>query len=103
MRKILDEKELLEDIFSNGFSRHNFPTFHELLVLGKHFRQGGKGKVGIYNSLVKFINSTSDDYNFIMGEETLRKVARTAIKNPNYNRPNFPIVISTDGVTSTFP
>jgi len=99
LKKVLDEEELYLQILDDGFSRGNHPVFQELLVVAKKIKQDTDyGESNIVLSLGKFCLERNDNFNFTLSEASLIKVARTAIKSPEFRKPNFPIKITADEI-----
>ena len=97
MKKITDEETLFLDILEGGFSRGNHPVFQELLVVAKHIRQTKKyGERNIVKELALFCEERNPYFNFTLSESMFIKVAKAAIKNPQFKKPKFPIYISTN-------
>ena len=98
MKKVVDEKVLVEKILSDGFSRNNHPTFQELLVLAKYFRKTyGYGEKKIVKALGDFLNKDSEILSSTP-EEYLIRVASISIRDDTYRQPKFPILISEDEI-----
>jgi len=96
LKKITNEETLFLEILEGGFSRGNHPVFQELLVVAKHIRQTKKfGQRNIVKELAKFCKERNPYFNFTLSESLFVKVAKAAIKNPQFKKPKFPIYIST--------
>ena len=99
MKKIMDEEELYLKILRDGLSRASHPVFQELLVVAKHIRQNkGYGEKNIIKELASFCSERNPYFNFTLSETTLIKVAKAAIRNPEFRKPRFPIGISLDEI-----
>jgi len=97
LKKITDEETLFLDILENGFSRGNHPVYQELLVVAKHIRQTKKfGERNIVKELGAFCQDRNPYFNSTLSEPLFLKVAKAAIKLPQFRKPNFPIYISSD-------
>lgn len=94
MKKVVDEEHLFKDIRENGFNRGH-PTFQELLVIAKYIRQEhGYGQKNIIRELIIFCKDRDKYFNPILSESLLERVARSAVQNSNFRKPNFPINIT---------
>ena len=100
MADIPNEEALLKDVLENGFSRER-PLFKELLVLAKQMRQErGYGEKNIVKRLSIIWKEHDEFFNEVLEERRLYSVAKAAIKNPEFRKPQYPLSFSFDELSA---